>query len=542
MAAPSPKSALRPWLPWLALSVLLAAILAMSTSLMVPGVVGYLNDDGLYLSSARALAAGMGYVYTFSPILEPASRFPIGYPAMLAVIVRLVPDHWAQLVVMQWHSTLHMLLFLASSFLLLTRYLGVRAPWALAIVGLVGLHPILQDLANLVMSDVPFASLSTLALVVMLVALRERRIDLRERHGLLILAGLLVAMATLVRYQGIALLAAGVLTLWLSRRFVAGIVLGAATALPLLPWVMWVLTHRATDYRNQFAMMASGQSPIEILRELLLSAHYLFVRVIPSALLPGRSPTSSPASYLSATPFLDAFVGYGLSFLVLWGIVHAVLRPRDTSERLVALYVLGTLVLVVSWNLAFTYLGYQQVVRLTLGLLPFFLYFGGRAILRFAPRLPPSARPALLALLALGMFAGAVSAYLNYPTEHAGREAFQLRGRAYSQAFAFVRTALPEDVVIGSFTGPVVHLYTGRPSVSLSFDPAVLPAEVVRHRIGYLFGNEINFAGTRAWSNYLDRAREFYPGLIEPVFFNETTGLSVWAVDQERAASIMRGK
>lgn len=544
MAAPSLESPPRPyrWLPWLALSVLLAALLAMSTSLMVPGVVGYLNDDGLYLSSARALAAGMGYVYAFSPTLEPASRFPIGFPAMLAVIARLVPEHGPQIVAMQWHSTLHMLLFLALGFLVLTRHLGVKWPAALAIVGLVGLHPILQDLSNQVMSDVPFASLSMLALAVMMAALPERPAGPRDRHGMLVLAGLLVAAVTLLRYQGLALAAAGVLTLWLSRRFLAGLVLGAASTLPLLPWIAWVVSNRATDYRGQFTMMAAGQGAADLLRELALSAQFLFVKGIPGAFLPGWSPTSSPDAYLRATPPFEALVGYGLSFLVLLGIANAVLRPRDAAERLVALYAAGTLVLVVSWNLAFTYLGYQQLVRLTLGLLPLYLFFGGRMALRLAARLPLSARPVLPALLALGVLAGVTTAFVNYPAERAGRQAFQERGRAYSQAFAFVRTALPEEAVFGSFTGPLVHLYTGRPVVSLSFDPRDLPAQVVRHRIAYLFGNELNFAGTRVWSDYLERAQERYPELLTPVFANTQTGLSVWAVDPERAAALMRGK
>lgn len=534
------------WLPWLALGLLLAAILAMTTSLMVPGVVGHLNDDGLYLSSARALAAGLGYVYPFAPTLEPASRFPIGYPAMLAVMAWLVPEHLTQIVVMQWHSILHLLLFLALGFFVLTRQLGVRWPAALAIVGLVGLHPILQDLSNQVMSDVPFASLSMLALVVMLAALRERPTHDgdrgRERLGLLVLAGVLVAAATLVRYQGLALAAAGVLTLWLSRRFVAGIVLGAATAVPLVPWIAWVVSNRATDYRGQFAMMADGQGLAGLLRELSLSAQFLFVKGIPGAFLPGWSPTSSLDAYLRATPPVEALLGYGLSFLVLAGIAHAALRPRGAAERLLALYVAGTLVLVVSWSLAFTYLGYQQVVRLTLGLLPFYLYFGGRTVLGLAARLPQAARPILPAMLVVSLLAGVATAAANYPAERTWRVGFQERGRAYSQAFAFVRTVLPEDAVIGSFMAPIVHLYTGRPAVSLSYDPRELPALIDRHGIGYLFGNEHNFAGTRAWADFLDQGRKRYPGLMEPVFFNETTGLSVWAVDQERAAALMRGE
>lgn len=544
MALLPPDSALRrtPWLPWLALSVLLAAILAMSTSLMVPGVVGHLNDDGLYLSSARALAAGMGYVYGFSPTLDPASRFPIGYPAMLAVIARVVPDPLAQLVAMQWHSTLHMLLFLALGFLVLTRHLGVIWPAALALVGLVGMHPILQDLATVLMSDVPFASLSMLALAVMLAALRERPDGPRDRHGMLVLAGLLVAVATLVRYQGLALALAGILTLWLTRRFVAGLVLGAATTLPLLPWVAWVVSNRATDYQNQFGMMAGGLATAAMLRELSISAKFLFLKGIPSAFAPGWSPTSSTDPYLLAVPPAQATLGYFLSLLALLGLAHALVRPKHVSERLVALYVALTVLLVVGWNLAFNYLGYQQIVRLTLGLLPFWLYFGAGEALRLGRLLPAAVREAMPVVLGIGLLVSGISALLNYPAEQAGRAAFAERGRAYSQAFAFVRMRLPEDAVIGSFMAPMIHLYAGRQAVNLHFDPRALPSQLAHQRVNYLFGGVRNYGGIDAWSDYLDGANARYPDLLAPVFVNPRTGLSVWAVDPERAKAVSSGR
>lgn len=532
-SSPTPQIRLR---YWLALGGLLAALLAMTAGLLVPGVVGHLNDDGLYISSARALAEGRGYIYDFSPYIEPANRYPIGYPAMLAILVGLVPDPLEQLVAMQWHSLLHMMLFLAGGFVLLVRGLDVKPLLALVITGLVGLHPIVQDLGTVIMSDVPFASVATLALLALLRAVKGDR----DRWGLLVLAGVLIAAATLLRYQGLMLAIAGVLALWLARRFKAGFALGAASALPLVPWIVWVLSNKAVDYQQHFSHETGGMGLLDFVREFGRSAHYLFVKGIPGAYFPGLSPTSTFDPYLVSAPPALVLLGYALSLLTLLGLGAALVRPRHVAERILALYVALTLLLVLGWNLAYTYLGYQQVVRLTLGLLPFYLYFGMTMAARLGHFLPTSRRRLLPVAAGVALVIGVVGALQNYATERYARELFQDRGRAYSQAFAFVRARLPQDAVLGSFLAPMIHLYTGHHAVNLSFDPRGLAEAAVTHHIDYLFGGSRNYTGTDAWGEYLRWANERQPGLLTPVFINDHTGLSVWAVNRDRAAALLK--
>jgi 4-amino-4-deoxy-L-arabinose transferase-like glycosyltransferase len=531
--SPLPRIRLR---YWLALGGLLAALLAMTAALLVPAVVGHLNDDGLYISSARALAEGKGYIYDFAPGIEPASRYPIGYPALLAILVRLFPDSLEQLVAMQWHSTLHMMLFLGGAFVLLVKGLDVKPLPALAIAGLVGLHPIVQDLGTVIMSDVPFASVATLALLVLLIAVKGDR----DRWGLLGLAGVLIAAASLMRYQGVMLAVAGVLALWLARRFKAGFLLGAVSAVPLVPWIVWMFSNKAVDYQQHFSHETGDMGLLDFIREFGRSAHYLFVKGIPGAYFPGLSPTSTLDPYLVSTPPGLVLLGYALSLLTLLGLGMAIVRPRHVMERILALYVALTLLLVLGWNLAYTYLGYQQVVRLTLGLLPFYVYFGMTMAGRLGRSLPSSRRWLLPASAGMALVIGVVGALQAYSTERYAREVFQDRGRAYSQAFAFVRARLPQDAVLGSFLAPMIHLYTGRHAVNLGFDPRGLAETAVTHRIDYLFGGSRNYTGTDAWSDYLRWANEHQPGLLTPVFINDQSGLSVWAVNRDRAAALLK--
>src|SRR5947208_2331750 len=54
--------------------------------------VGILHDDAMYVILARSLATGQGFRYLNLPGAPPASHFPPGYPALLAVITWFTPS------------------------------------------------------------------------------------------------------------------------------------------------------------------------------------------------------------------------------------------------------------------------------------------------------------------------------------------------------------------------------------------------------------------------------------------------------------------
>ncbi len=69
---------------------------------MIPGTCGIYHDDGVYISTAKALAQGDGYRLINLPHSPPQTKYPIILPALLSVIWKLWPSFPDNILAMQW--------------------------------------------------------------------------------------------------------------------------------------------------------------------------------------------------------------------------------------------------------------------------------------------------------------------------------------------------------------------------------------------------------------------------------------------------------
>lgn len=519
----SDRPLLRSFLPWIALSGVLLLGLYLASMLMTPGQVGFFSDDAIYVTTARALADGLGYRYPFSPDLEPATRYPILFPAMLSAIASLVRDPWDQLLAMQWHSVAYFVIFLGLSGAFLIRKLSCP-PWlAVAATALLALNPIALSLAGQVMSDVPFAAVSMLALWGAAWALE------RPSRRAWIAVGALMALACMLRYPGVILAAAMGLLLLFARRWRDAATLGSAYAVAMLPWGLWVWTHKAMEYGSNFLQMVGGLGMGGVWREVSRSAHYVMLKAIPGTYVPGWVPYSSSDVLVTQLHPAVLLGGYALSALTLLGLASGLLRPRDVTERLVGLYALLAMLLVVVWNMGYTYLGYWQAVRLLLPVLPFFVYFGYRAIERVMEVALPMRRVAALALMAV-LLLGMGSASEALSKEREMLPEYAQRARAYSQAYAYIRTRLPEDAVIASLHAPMLYLYTGRRGKEIFLQPEWFREASKTAEWDYLFLSPLEYAGTDHARVFVSQLLERYPDFLHLAYANEKSGISIWKV------------
>ena len=210
----------------------LAAVASLVTFLALPRLlhrdIAY-YDEGVYIATAKALAAGSGYRNPGLPDAPPQAKYPPLFPLALSLVWRLVPRFPENIVAMK------ALVFLAALGVLAITYRRVRARRgpleAVAVVAAVGVTPLFLLYASLVTSDVPFALLTLVA------------IDAYEhsfsRPAAFALALVAAALAVLTRTIGAILLAALVADLVLRRDLGRAVACALGGALAIVPWLVW---------------------------------------------------------------------------------------------------------------------------------------------------------------------------------------------------------------------------------------------------------------------------------------------------------------
>ncbi|OYV71584.1 MAG: hypothetical protein B7Z72_06610, partial [Gemmatimonadetes bacterium 21-71-4] len=208
-----------------------------------PYAVGVYHDDGVYVILAKALATGRGYRYLHLPGAPVAGHYPPAYPALLAMLWRVVP-----------HFPANVRLFLLVNAVLLgvvtwyvqrvaRRMLGWSdaAAAAVAIVG-TATFPLLL-LSGLVLSETLFLACLMPALVAAerVVAHRDDRSADATRRALWF--GLAAGLVALVRTNGLALAVAVVGLLVVRRRWRTAALSVLGVAAIVTPWQLWVALH-----------------------------------------------------------------------------------------------------------------------------------------------------------------------------------------------------------------------------------------------------------------------------------------------------------
>jgi hypothetical protein len=381
--------------------------------------VGLYHDDGVYLVTAKSLAAGHGYTIESLPNPIPQTKYPPAFPALLALFT-LVSSNT------QWLKLLPVLCtlgwFILTWFLL--RKMGAENSGALLLIGLTAASPAVIYVATNLMSEPLFALLVTATL---LAVLDERAL----------LAGVLAGLATLTRAAGLPLLAACFLTFLIRDRISRTVRYCLAAAIVLAPWYVWVFTHRASDpyYSGVNYANSSILTSLAVNEKLaVLATNTLFLFASPGALLTGSTNMYAAGFTLLLTIFAfwrrrqfipDVFIGLYCAMLLCW-----VYPPQ----------------------------------RFFVPILPLLLWFYWRAIRMLRPKELVFA----LAILAAGLsfWAGvravpATFATGEYPTSSAEPNDWSQMERL----FAAIRDKTPPDATLVANLDPIFYLQTGRKAV-----------------------------------------------------------------------------
>lgn len=222
-------------LPWL----VFVAALAVAVSIIDPLPVGVMYDDAMYVVLAKSIAAGHGLRWLNLPGTPPATHFPPGYPAFLALLWKLYPAFPANVLLFKLANALFTAVAAVATFRFVRERwgFGSAGATAFALVALLGIPTL--TLSSMVLSEPLFLAMALIALVF---AERVAERD-RDRRTLLAGLGLWLGAATLVRSHGIALAAALPLVLLLRRRWRDAAWCGIASLAMIVPWQVWVSLH-----------------------------------------------------------------------------------------------------------------------------------------------------------------------------------------------------------------------------------------------------------------------------------------------------------
>jgi hypothetical protein len=215
-----------------------ALVAALAVVLWLPRLGGPIDlrwDAGVYYVLGTSLATGQGYRILSEPGSPKALQYPPLLPGAVALVERALgstnPD-----VVAPWLRKLYCLLFIAyavSTLALARRYLPVSL--AVAAAALVLLQVNTLFLSDLLFTELPFALISVIFVLVAGGQVMESRPWVREA-----LSFLIAAAGFLLRTAGLALLVAWIAEAMVRRRWKLVLTRAALSLVPLFAWQAYV--------------------------------------------------------------------------------------------------------------------------------------------------------------------------------------------------------------------------------------------------------------------------------------------------------------
>jgi len=464
--------------PWWLGSIPVAVVAVLTAMAYDPRVYPG-GDNALYWALGRSLVENLEYRDLGAPGAPYETSIPWGFPLLIAAGMLVLPDGYPYLKIVCWLS-------MAGAFACLWGFLSHLFPRHRAIsllaLLLLAINHRLLVFASLLLTEAPFLLCSMGALL----AFEVYRRRWAERWWGVVPSAALASYGYLVRPAGVALVAALLGYLVLSRRWKATAVATGVVLLLAGSWhVRSVLVPSESEnlYLSYLVKRSKYQTD-----EAKVGAADLVARVSHNARAYARSPLHrltlgtkwkdrtrwSP----EVAPML-AMIAVGFAFS---------LRRRGPVHLYIPLY-LGVILLWLPESVKTRYLA--MIFPL---LLPLAMVGLHRLIALRWPTL--AAWAVLLAFLGMGYFHGVrMSRKVDSYTEvrqayRAGKHEVKQRRsyRSYVQMCEWLRDNTPEDAILGARKPRLAYLYSGRQAVRITFetDPDEVYPWLVDNRIDYV--------------------------------------------------------
>ncbi len=398
--------------------------------------VGFWNDDGLYVSSAQSLAQGHGYRIPSLPDNPPQTKYPILFPAILAVVFKLFPDFPANTWILKLIPLLATLGWLLASRRWIARFSNeATGTWT---VILAASTPVVMTLSVSLLADSLFALLATLALIYAHDTISGSSGATRKA----ILAAIFAAGAFHAKTTGSAVILAILILFAIRRGWRSLVCFGAIAAGLCLPWIAWQAAQGtiAIDHYNSWQNYRTWQVLLNfpISQKLLIMGSNALVLILQPAMLPAALPS-----------ILRFVLALAFAALVAAGFFA---ERRIAIAHVFFLIYIGMMIAWAWWP-----------VRFAATLLPLALYFASAGVRRIA-RTPSIVPFAAAALLCISLGGVAIQTLRSTAAGVAPMDDFhpRLDWPATLNAIDRAKTVTRSDAVILSSVDPSVWLYGER--------------------------------------------------------------------------------
>ena len=309
------------FLPALGLCGLLMGILLFDANLSLTG------DNAQFINLGRSLADGHGLSETIEGEPIPHTKYPFGFPLLLAITHIIFPDNLIAL------KSLIVLLYAISiplTYLLIRRF--APPPIALGVSALCLASSLLLDYSHQIMSEIPFLLFSLMALLLL------HRAQKSSTLSTLAPAIIAIIAAYYIRSAGIILIGTGILFFTLHKKWKEAGLIAAGSLLLALPWQIRNASLGSIPYINQLLSVnpyrpEEGMLTLTTLIERIIANLDLYgLLVIPYILLPSSIDTN--------------YFGVGLVFsgLILYALISGLIK-----RHLLIVYLTCYLSLYILW-------------------------------------------------------------------------------------------------------------------------------------------------------------------------------------------------
>ncbi len=425
---------------------LVAAVLAWTTFDARLSIIG---DNAEFITLGRALAEGRGLTYINTVEALPATKYPFGFPLILAALHLVFPF---DISVMKLFVTATFILSVPLIYLVIARETSpVWALWtaSLSLLSIYGL-----SFGSLVLSEIPYLLISLYAIWLVLEA--EKRDDLRS-HALAIVS---LMAAYYIRSIGISLVAATVAYYLLKRRHRVAALYGGACFILALPWQIRTHLTGGPSYVRTWLLSAD---PYTLKGTLGFSG--LVHRIIRNVI--SYSAEELPRVILPS--FYDrhyaAFFSLGKVAPVVGAILTAlflVYLVRHLCERrLIALYLLFYGGVCLLWPEVWA------SVRLLIPVTPFVIFGVTHSLVHLPRKMAPGPIPiAFVALFGILYGASNVSA-ITFHLDRVNRQPANFKN--YLLAAEWIRSNTPENAIVCCRKSYLMFVASDRRTTSYQF-------------------------------------------------------------------------